>query len=111
MLHGAQSNHRLALKLVFGFSNQQAENDLKAIRYFQPRAEVGYIVASPHARGTMGRRGFQRRTWGAEPGITHLRVADWARKPALTPYSFLSDLYNGNRVGIQFDSKVLRVIQ
>jgi hypothetical protein len=38
-------------------------------------------------------------------------LLNWARKPALTPYSFLSDLYNGNRVGIQFDGKVLRVIQ
>jgi beta-glucosidase-like glycosyl hydrolase len=34
-----------------------------------------------------------------------------AGKPALTACSSLSDLYNGNRVGIQFDSKILRVIQ
>ena len=58
MLHGAQSNHRLSLKRVFGFSNQQGENDLEATRYFQPWADVGYIVASPYARGTMGYKGI-----------------------------------------------------
>jgi poly(3-hydroxybutyrate) depolymerase len=58
MLHGAQSNHRLSLKRVFGFSNQQGENDLEASRYFQDWADVGYIVASPLARGTMGYKGI-----------------------------------------------------
>ncbi len=58
MLHGAQSNHRLALKRVFGFSNQQGENDLEASRYFQAWADVDFIVASPYARGTMGYKGI-----------------------------------------------------
>ena len=58
MLHGAQSNHRLSLKRVFGFSNQQGENDLEATRYFQPWPDVDYIVASPLARGTMGYKGI-----------------------------------------------------
>ena len=58
MLHGAQSNHRLSLKRVFGFSNQQGENDLEATRYFQQWADVDYIVASPLARGTMGYKGI-----------------------------------------------------
>ena len=58
MLHGAQSNHRLSLKRVFGFSNQEGENDLEATRYFQQWADVDYIVASPLARGTMGYKGI-----------------------------------------------------
>ncbi len=58
MLHGAQSNHRLSLKRVFGFSNQQGETDLEATRYFQQWPDVDYIVASPLARGTMGYKGI-----------------------------------------------------
>ena len=58
MLHGAQSNHRLSLKRVFGFSNQTGENDLEATRYFQQWPDVDYIVASPLARGTMGYKGI-----------------------------------------------------
>lgn len=58
MLHGAQSNHRLSLKRVFGFSNQAGENDLEATRYFQQWTDVDYIVASPLARGTMGYKGI-----------------------------------------------------
>ena len=54
MLHGAMSNHRLALKRVFGKSNVPGENDAAASRYFQKWNDVDYIVASPYARGTMG---------------------------------------------------------
>lgn len=54
MLHGAGSNHRLALKRVFGKSNLPGENDVEASRYFPEWNDVDYIVAAPYARGTMG---------------------------------------------------------
>ena len=34
MLHGAGSNHRLALRRVFGKSNANGETDVEASRYF-----------------------------------------------------------------------------
>jgi poly(3-hydroxybutyrate) depolymerase len=57
MLHGAGSNHRLALKRVFGKSNINGENDVEASRYFQRWKEQDYIVVSTNARGTMGYQG------------------------------------------------------
>lgn len=54
MLHGAMSNHRLALKRVFGKTNLPGENDAEASRYFPEWEDVEYIVVSPYARGTMG---------------------------------------------------------
>lgn len=58
MLHGAGSNHRLALRRVFGKSNQNGENDVEATRYFPEWADVDFIVASPYARGTAGYQGI-----------------------------------------------------
>ncbi|MEO0040807.1 MAG: hypothetical protein RL329_255 [Bacteroidota bacterium] len=58
MLHGAGSNHRLALRRVFGKSNTAQENDVEASRTFPPFRKVDYIVASPLARGTMGYQGI-----------------------------------------------------
>lgn len=57
MLHGAGSNHRLALRRVFGKSNAPEENDVEASRYFPEWRDVDFIVASPFARGTMGYQG------------------------------------------------------
>ena len=54
MLHGAMSNHRLALKRVFGKTNLPGENDAEASRYFPDWEDVDYIVVAPYARGTMG---------------------------------------------------------
>src|SRR5690349_6403737 len=54
MLHGAGSNHRLALRRVFGKSNANGETDVEATLYFPEWKDVEYIVASPYARGTMG---------------------------------------------------------
>lgn len=54
MLHGAGSNHRLALRRVFGKSNAEGETDVEASRYFPNWEDRDYIVASPFARGTMG---------------------------------------------------------
>ncbi len=58
MLHGAGSNHRLALRRVFGKSNLPGETDVEATRYFPKWREVNFIVASPYARGTMGYQGI-----------------------------------------------------
>jgi poly(3-hydroxybutyrate) depolymerase len=57
MLHGAGSNHRLAMRRVFGKSNFEGENDVEASLYFPEWKEVEYIVATPLARGTMGYQG------------------------------------------------------
>lgn len=58
MLHGAGSNHRLALRRVFGKSNANGETDVEATRYFPEWKNVNYIVASPFARGTVGYQGI-----------------------------------------------------
>jgi poly(3-hydroxybutyrate) depolymerase len=58
MLHGAGSNHRLALRRVFGKSNLADENDVEASRYFPKWNDVEYIVAAPYARGTAGYQGI-----------------------------------------------------
>lgn len=58
MLHGAGSNHRLALRRVFGKSNANGETDVEASRYFPEWQDVDYIVASPYARGTAGYQGI-----------------------------------------------------
>ena len=58
MLHGAGSNHRLALRRVFGKSNAPDETDVEASRYFPEWQDVDYIVASPLARGTAGYQGI-----------------------------------------------------
>ncbi len=57
MLHGAGSNHRLALRRVFGKSNANGETDVEASRYFPKWKDVEYFVVSPFARGTMGYQG------------------------------------------------------
>jgi poly(3-hydroxybutyrate) depolymerase len=58
MLHGAGSNHRLALRRVFGKSNLAGETDVEATRSFPPWPDVGVIVVAPFARGTMGYQGI-----------------------------------------------------
>lgn len=58
MLHGAWSNHRLALRRVFGKSNQDCETDVEATRYFPKWKDISYIVATPLARGTIGYQGI-----------------------------------------------------
>ncbi len=58
MLHGAFSNHRLALKRVFGQGNKPGETDVEATQYFPAFPDVEYIVAAPLARGTLGYQGI-----------------------------------------------------
>jgi pimeloyl-ACP methyl ester carboxylesterase len=61
MLHGAWSNHRLALRRVFGKGNGPGETDVEATRYFPNLPDVDFIVAAPLARGTMGYQGITER--------------------------------------------------
>ncbi|MBK7937204.1 MAG: prolyl oligopeptidase family serine peptidase [Lewinellaceae bacterium] len=58
MLHGAGSNHRLALRRVFGKSNAPGETDVEASLTFPTWADEDYIVVAPYARGTAGYQGF-----------------------------------------------------
>ncbi len=58
MLHGAGSNHRLALRRVFGKSNENGETDVEASQYFPPWNQKDVIVAAPFARGTLGYQGI-----------------------------------------------------
>src|SRR5687767_3968114 len=44
MLHGAGSNHRLALRRVFGKSNAPGETDVEVSRTFPTFKDVDYIV-------------------------------------------------------------------
>jgi enterochelin esterase-like enzyme len=56
-LHGANSNHRLNLRRIFGRGNRIGETDAEATRYWPGLKDVDFIVASPLARGTMGYKG------------------------------------------------------
>ncbi len=58
MLHDAASNHRLALRRVFGWANRPGETDADANRHFPVFRDVNYIVAAPLARGTLGYQGL-----------------------------------------------------
>ncbi len=57
-LHGADSNHRINLRRVFGLSNRIGESDAQATHFFPKFKDVEFIVASPLARGTMGYQGI-----------------------------------------------------
>ncbi len=57
-LHGADSNHRLNLRRVFGRDVRPGQSEGEASRTFPPLPEVDYIVACPLARGTMGYQGI-----------------------------------------------------
>jgi pimeloyl-ACP methyl ester carboxylesterase len=60
-LHGANSNHRLNLRRVFGKSNLPGETDAEASRYFPALKDVEFLVSTPFARGTMGYQGIGER--------------------------------------------------
>lgn len=61
MLHGSGSNHRLALRRVFGKSNMNGETDVEATRYYPEWPGVEYIVATPYGRGTNGYQGISEK--------------------------------------------------
>ncbi len=57
MLHGAGSNHVLAMKRIFGLANNNLGTDVELSRNFETQKisnHVDFIVATPLARGTMG---------------------------------------------------------
>jgi predicted esterase len=58
VLHDVSSNHRLALRRLFGWANRPGETDADANRYFPLFRDVDYIVAAPLARGTLGYQGI-----------------------------------------------------
>ncbi len=60
-LHGADSNHRINLRRVFGLDLRPGETAAEASRYFPPLRDVNFIVACPFARGTLGYQGIPER--------------------------------------------------
>ncbi len=58
MLHGAWSNHHLALRRVFGLSNKRGENDFQAKRSMPELPDVPYLVVAPNGYETMSYEGF-----------------------------------------------------
>ena len=58
MLHGAWSNHHLALRRVFGQSNRPAEDDAAAKKTMPALPDVPFLVACPNGYETMSYEGF-----------------------------------------------------
>ncbi len=54
MLHGAWSNHHLALRRVMGKTNRRGETDASAKRTMPALPDVPYIVLAPNGYETMG---------------------------------------------------------
>lgn len=57
-LHGADSNHRINLRRVFGIDPRSAEIGAGETRHPAGLREVDFFVASPLARGTIGYQGI-----------------------------------------------------
>ncbi len=58
MLHGALSNHFLAMRRVFGYTNAPGEPDLKAKKNPKDLPEIDFLVVCPNGRETLGYRGI-----------------------------------------------------
>ncbi len=58
MLHGAWSNHHLALRRVLGHSNRRGENDPDAKQFMPPLPDVPYLIVAPNGYETMSYEGF-----------------------------------------------------
>ena len=58
MLHGAWSNHHLALRRVFGLTNKRGEDDDAAKRRMPPLPDVPYIVVAPNGFETQSYEGY-----------------------------------------------------
>jgi predicted esterase len=61
MLHGAWSNHFLAMRRVFGFTNAPGEPDVDAKKTKKPLLEIDFLVVCPNGRETQGYRGIAER--------------------------------------------------
>lgn len=57
MLHGAWSNHHLALRRVMGQTNNRGEDDVSAKRYMPPLPDVPYVVVAPNGFETSWYKG------------------------------------------------------
>ncbi|MBD3267076.1 prolyl oligopeptidase family serine peptidase, partial [bacterium] len=58
MLHGAWSNHHLAMRRIMGKSNQTGESDAEAKRTMPSLPDVPYLVACPNGFETLSYEGF-----------------------------------------------------
>lgn len=58
MLHGAWSNHHLALRRVLGKPNERGEDDARAKRTMPALPDVPYLVVAPNGHETMSYQGF-----------------------------------------------------
>jgi poly(3-hydroxybutyrate) depolymerase len=58
MLHGAWSNHHLALRRVLGLSNNRGEDDPSAKKVMPKLPDVPYFVVAPNGYETMSYEGF-----------------------------------------------------
>ena len=57
-LHEEDSNHVVELKRLFGVVGRYGETGLQALTLFPKLRDVGFIVACPFGRGTMGYQGI-----------------------------------------------------
>ncbi len=58
MLHGAWSNHHLALRRVMGLSNYPAESDDAAKKFMPQLPDIPYLVVAPNGYETKSYEGF-----------------------------------------------------
>jgi len=56
-LHAEDTSPQICLMRVFGQQSRVADGSLAPLRFFRPR-DVGFLVACPQARGTMGYQGI-----------------------------------------------------
>jgi poly(3-hydroxybutyrate) depolymerase len=60
-LHSEDTTHRMNLRQVFGLSIRSGEANPEDLRYFPAARDMGFLVASPFARGTMDYQGIAER--------------------------------------------------
>ena len=60
-LHSEESNFRVALRRTLGLPVRLGEMESADMRNFPPAPDVQFLIACPHARGTMGYRGIPER--------------------------------------------------
>lgn len=71
MLHGAWSNHHLALRRVMGISNNRGEDDPSAKRFMPALPDVPYIIVTPNGFETSWYKGYaEEDVWRAIDEVT-----------------------------------------
>lgn len=77
MLHGAWSNHHLALRRVMGETNRRGEDDAAAKRSMPRLPDIDHIVLAPNGYETMGYEGFaEDDVWTAMDEMKALYAVD-----------------------------------